>query len=160
MRTGLKVSTFFWVISQCDPMIVKQYFEGRCYPHLQGRRTSQTRNQPETGGKHSTAYSSSLKMEVRRSSATSADSENFDLCTVYKYHLTRIIQLRISQSIIHSLKWTISYIYKLDIHKCLGQLKKGTYIQGWKWPLRTKQMVEICRKFKAENIKRIVLQEN
>jgi hypothetical protein len=47
MRTSLETSTFFWDISPCGLMKVKQYFEGRYYLHLQGRRTSQRRNQHE-----------------------------------------------------------------------------------------------------------------
>jgi hypothetical protein len=46
-------SSIFWDIMLCSPLKVNQHFGGKCCLHLQGKRISHARKQPEAGSKHS-----------------------------------------------------------------------------------------------------------
>jgi hypothetical protein len=59
-------STIFWDITPCSPLEVNRRFGGTYRFHLQGRRISGARNQPESRWQAElvpcSAYSSTLKM--------------------------------------------------------------------------------------------------
>jgi hypothetical protein len=52
---------------------VTRHFGGKCRLYLQGRRISRARNQREAGSKQSSAYSSTLRIEVTCFFETSVD---------------------------------------------------------------------------------------
>jgi hypothetical protein len=74
-------STIFWDITPCSPLKVSRRFGGTYHLHLQGRRKNRARNQRENRRQAEpaftlvfcSAYSSTMKMQVIRSSKTSAE---------------------------------------------------------------------------------------
>jgi hypothetical protein len=53
LKTVVMESSIFWNITPCSPLKVNRKLGGTCRLHLQGRKTSQARNQREAGSKQS-----------------------------------------------------------------------------------------------------------
>jgi hypothetical protein len=132
IRTGLKKSTFFWDITPYGLMKVKQYFEGTFCFNFQDRRTNQKRNQHETDSKRAQLmlllwrWRRDVPLQNRLTVRTLIHAWFINatwLTTVSWVFLgssfKELQHFHLHQSIFHSLKLTIPYIHKLDIHEWL-----------------------------------------